>query len=45
MIDGGWGYVAAGYGITLATVVAYGVWLGQRMRRARRGPARRPGTR
>ena len=35
-MDDNWGYVAAGYGITFATLVAYSAWLWQRIRRARR---------
>jgi hypothetical protein len=31
-----WGYVAAGYGITVTVLVAYGSWIWRRTRRARR---------
>jgi hypothetical protein len=35
-MDHNWGYVAAGYGLTTATLVAYAVWLHVRTRRVRR---------
>jgi len=36
-MDENWGYVVAGYAVTVATLSAYGAWLWQRLRRARRG--------
>jgi hypothetical protein len=35
-MDSNWGYVAAGYGLTTATLVVYTLWLRQRTRRVRR---------
>jgi hypothetical protein len=35
-VDDNWGYVAAGFASTLATLLAYGTWLWARLRRARR---------
>jgi hypothetical protein len=41
-MDHNWGYVAAGYGLTTAVVVAYTTWLFARLRRTRRTPVERP---
>jgi hypothetical protein len=38
-MDDNWGYVAAGYGITVAVLGVYAGWLVQRLRRARRAAA------
>jgi hypothetical protein len=35
-MDGNWGYVAAGYGLTTGVLVAYFAWLRTRLRRAER---------
>ena len=41
-MDHNWPYVAAGYGLTAATVGAYSGWLIARLRRTRRGVAALP---
>jgi hypothetical protein len=41
-MDHNWGYVAAGYALTPAVVVAYAAGLLTRRRRARRDPVERP---
>ena len=41
-MDHNWGYVAAGYGLTTAVLVAYTTWLLARLRRTRRTPVERP---
>jgi hypothetical protein len=38
-MDDNWGYVAAGFGITFATLAAYSGWLWMRLRVARRSAA------
>jgi hypothetical protein len=41
-MDHNWPYVAAGYGLTAAVVVAYTGWLLARLRRARRSTGELP---
>jgi hypothetical protein len=44
-MDHNWPYVAAGYGLTTAVVVAYAGWLQARLRRARRSARELPDVR
>jgi hypothetical protein len=41
-MDHNWPYVAGGYGLTTAVLVAYASWLAARLRRARRSAADLP---